>query len=210
MAEFARQLNHKKDGSDYAKLASRAHDTFEAAFWNEELGCLYDVIGDDGIGDPAIRPNQIFALSLPGSLLSREKEASVLKVVSEHLLTPHGLRSLSPSDPAYTGAYGGGPLERDGAYHQGTVWGWLIGPYVDACLSVHGESPKVARELLDLLGPLLDHLDHAGIGQVSEIFDGDAPHAPRGCFAQAWSVSELLRVVLRLNAIRGTTEPSGT
>jgi glycogen debranching enzyme len=137
-----------------------------------------------------VRPNQIFAVSLPHSMLSDEAAKKVVEKVRSELLTPVGLRSLSPQDKNYVGIYEGSPLKRDGSYHQGTVWGWLIGPYVTAHRKVFGSSN--APELLEGFAA---HLHEAGLGQVSEIFDGDAPHKPRGCFAQAWSVSEVLRVM---------------
>ena len=180
-------------GRDAAELGARvrtATERFAEIFWNETDGCLYDVV-DGTYRDASIRPNQIFALSLPYPLLPKDKARKVLAVVEAHLLTPVGLRSLAPSDPMYCGRYEGGPRERDGAYHQGTVWSWLLGPYADALVKTHGALAKPrARKALSAIAP---HLLEAGLGTVSEIFDGDAPHAPRGCPAQAWSVGEILR-----------------
>ncbi len=143
--------------------------------------------------DPAIRPNQVFAVSLPHSPLSAAQKQLVLQCVRTHLLTPYGLRSLSPRDPAYKPRCTGNPYERDSAYHQGTVWAWLMGPYVEAHLRISSFSEESKAAMRALLGYLVQHLDEAGLGYVSEIFDGDSPHTPRGCVAQAWSVAELLR-----------------
>jgi len=176
----------------YRSLAKRAGDAFCGAFWNAASHCLYDVVRD-GQGDPAIRPNQIFAVSLPNSPLNDDQRRDVLACVQSELFTPYGLRSLSPRDSRYRPRYEGSPYERDSAYHQGTVWGWLIGPYIEAYLRVHNQSSTAKAQARRMLQPLIDHLDQAGIGSVSEIFDGDPPHTPRGCIAQAWSVGELLR-----------------
>ena len=183
------------DGEPYRHMADRASAAFNQQFWNEEEGCLYDVVNGAG-RDPAIRPNQVFAVSLPFSMLSREKSESVLRVVRRDLLTPFGLRTLSPADPQYRGRYEGDPATRDAAYHQGTVWPWLLGPFITAWLNVYGRTDEVRRQVRQWLEPLQDHLEQAGLGQVSEIFDGDPPHHPRGAIAQAWSVAELLRVAL--------------
>jgi hypothetical protein len=180
------------DASRYGELADRAKTSFAGAFWNDAGRYLYDTVRGQW-QDPAIRPNQIVAVSLPQSPLSAEQQRAVLDCVREHLLTPYGLRSLSPGDPAYRPRCEGNPFERDRAYHQGTVWGWLIGPYVEAVLRVHENSAAAKSEVRTQLQPLIAHLDEAGLGSVSEIFDGDPPHTPRGCIAQAWSVAELLR-----------------
>jgi glycogen debranching enzyme len=126
-------------------------------------------------------------------MLSDQQEQSILSVVQTHLLTPFGLRSLAPLDPAYAGRYGGDPHARDGAYHQGTVWGWLMGPFVTAWVRIHQDDPEVKQTALRFLEPLRQHMQDFGLGQISEIFDGDPPHTPRGCYAQAWSVAETLR-----------------
>jgi len=167
---------------------------FAGAFWNESEGALYDTIDGD-FKDGAIRPNQIFAVSLPHRLLSAEQEKRVVATVQRELLTPYGLRSLSPRDSRYHGIYIGDQTARDGAYHQGTVWGWLIGPFLSAYLRVNRNSKAARAQTIEWLQPLHAHLDEAGLGSISEIFDGDAPHTPRGCFAQAWSVAEPLRVL---------------
>jgi|CXWL01.1.fsa_nt_gi glycogen debranching enzyme len=173
-------------------------------FWNPTAGCLYDVIGPEGRPDPAIRPNQIFAVSLPLPLVTGARAHAVLAVVEQRLLTPVGLRSLDPADPAYRPAYRGNAEERDGAYHQGTVWSWLLGPYVEALVRLRGEEGR--RQARGLLAGLEQHLTEAGIGTVAEIFDGNATvatglpgatphHRPDGCIAQAWGVGEWLRAV---------------
>jgi glycogen debranching enzyme len=158
-------------------------------FWNGERGYCYDVIdGPDG-DDPALRPNQLLAVSLEYSPLAAAQQRAVVDACARQLLTSHGLRSLAPDDPAYMGHYGGDRRQRDAAYHQGTVWGWLIGPFVQAHMRVYGDRGQ-ARSFLR---PLLQHLGGHGLGSLSEIFDGDAPFSPRGCTAQAWTVAEVLR-----------------
>jgi predicted glycogen debranching enzyme len=191
--ELAQAAGQSGPAGDLSKRADGAREAFERVFWNAPAGCCYDVIGEDG-PDPSVRPNQIFCLSLPFPLLDADKSRLLLKTVEEQLLTPRGLRSLSPHDPRYVPRYEGGVAQRDGAYHQGTVWAWLLGPYLEALVRVRGEEGKAdARSILADFEP---HLDEACLGTVSEIFDGEAPHAPRGCPAQAWSVAELLRVCL--------------
>ena len=194
MEEFARGFGFIADEGKYAGMASRARDGFNVQFWNEEAACLYDVVSGDE-RDASLRPNQIFAVSLHHSMLSAERARRVVESVERELLTPYGLRSLAPSDPQYSGRYGGGPAERDAVYHQGAVWAWLIGPFVTAYLKVHGRTSETIRRTQDMLAPLVAHLKEACLGHVSEIFDGDAPHAPRGAVAQAWSVAELLRAL---------------
>jgi len=149
-----------------------------------------------GAVDRSIRPNQIFTVGgLPFSLLEGKVARAVVEQVETHLLTPLGLRTLAPSDPAYRGRYSGAPLERDGAYHQGTVWPWLLGPFVEAWLRVHGSDPASrAQARARFLAPLHAHLDHAGLDHISEVADGDAPHTPGGTPFQAWSLGELLRI----------------
>jgi glycogen debranching enzyme len=173
--------------------------SFRERFWNSATQCLFDVVDAEhraGHHDDAIRPNQILAVGgLPLSLLPRKQAASVVQVVEKRLLTPLGLRSLAPNDPAYRPQYRGGVRERDGAYHQGTVWPWLIGPFVEAWLQVHGRTTETIVEARHrFLDPLLAHLDAAGLGHVAEVADADAPHTPGGCPFQAWSVGELLRL----------------
>lgn len=173
----------------FQKMAELAHKNF-SKFWNSAGGCCYDVIDDPRAGnDASLRPNQIFAVSLPDSPLSSEQQKAVVDVCAQRLLTSHGLRSLAQSEPGYQGRYGGSPRERDGAYHQGTVWGWLMGPFVLAHLRVYGDR-EAAQSFLEPLG--MQIFSH-GLGTLSEIFDGDAPFTPRGCIAQAWTVAEVLR-----------------
>lgn len=174
-------------------LAGRAGNSFNQKFWNSSANCLFDVLHDDETTDAAIRPNQIFAVSLPFSMLQPERARSVVGIVERELLTPYGLRSLAPSHPNYRGRYEGDSLSRDGAYHQGTVWAWLIGPFINAYLKVNEHSAESRAQARVWLRAFREHLTDAGLGQVSEIFDGDPPHIPRGCIAQAWSVAELLR-----------------
>jgi glycogen debranching enzyme len=181
------------------QLAERVRAVFAKRFWNPDRRCLYDVVDCDGISgrvDASVRPNQIFAVGgLPQSLLSGAMATAVVETVERELLTPLGLRTLAPSDPAYIPRYQGGPRERDGAYHQGTVWPWLLGPFVEAWLRIRGSTPTTRHEGRDrFLAPLLTHLTEAGIGHVSEIADAEAPHTPRGCPFQAWSVSEAIRI----------------
>ena len=178
----------------YAREADAVERSFERAFWNPVRGCLHDVIGSGG-PDPRVRPNQIFAVSLPFPLLSPEKRRAVVRVVEEELLTPYGLRTLARGEAGYAPRYGGGPAERDGAYHQGTVWPWLLGPFVRAYLVAHGRTLQTLARGRELLKPLELHLDDALLGSVSEVFDAEPPHRPGGCPAQAWSVAELIRVL---------------
>ncbi|MEH2006791.1 amylo-alpha-1,6-glucosidase [Nostoc sp.] len=189
MAKFARQLG--KPHQEYEAMADRAQYRF-SRFWNEETGYCYDVIDSPDGDDWALRPNQIFAVSLPESSLTPAQQRSVVEACGRVLLTSHGLRSLTPEHPQYQGKYGGNQYQRDGAYHQGTVWGWLLGPFVFAHLRVY-KNPEQARQFLE---PMANHLTAHGLGSLSEIFDGDAPMTPRGCIAQAWTVAEVLRAWL--------------
>ncbi|MEP6945086.1 MAG: amylo-alpha-1,6-glucosidase [Acidobacteriota bacterium] len=176
-------------------MAELCKQNFNAAFWNESEQCLFDVI-QDGFRDASIRPNQIFAASLHFSMLDDARTRLVVDKVDDELITPVGLRSLSPRNAKYCPIYTGSPLERDSAYHQGTVWAWLIGGFVDAYVRAYPENTERVDAIID---GFRSQLSEAGIGQVSEIFDGDAPHDPRGCFAQAWSVAELLRIAVSAN-----------
>jgi predicted glycogen debranching enzyme len=186
MAGFATKLG--KSAEEYTRLANRVKTSF-ARFWNSAAQCCFDVIdGPDG-NDGALRPNQIFAVSLPESPLDAERSKRVVDVCASRLVTPHGLRSLASADANYRGHYAGPPSQRDAAYHQGTVWAWLLGPFVLAHLRVY-RNPQRAFVFLE---PMAQHLLAAGLGTVSEIFDGDAPFIARGAFAQAWSVAEILR-----------------
>ena len=176
------------------RSADQARDSFNRRFWNEATGCLFDVVDGESGDDPACRPNQLFAVSLDHPVLEPSRWGPVLEVVRAKLLTPFGLRSLAPGEPDYKPRYDGDLRSRDAAYHQGTVWGWLIGPYIDAWLKVH---PGDRRGVRDALAGFGRHLDEAGVGTISEIFDAEPPFEPRGCIAQAWSVAEVLRGLAR-------------
>jgi predicted glycogen debranching enzyme len=178
----------------YRAMANQAEGSFCELFWNKTAGCLNDCILPDGTVDTSIRPNQIFAVSLPFSPLLPRQQKAVVNVVQEELLTPYGLRTLSPRDSRYKGIYIGSQRYRDEAYHQGTVWPYLIGPFVEAYLKVNDFSRKSKEQAAEFIEPLMQHLtEDSCLGSVSEIFDGDVPHKPRGCIAQAWSVAELIR-----------------
>ncbi|HEY0993661.1 MAG TPA: amylo-alpha-1,6-glucosidase, partial [Kofleriaceae bacterium] len=173
--------------------ADRAYESFNRRFWNPELGHLHDVVDGEHGDDPACRPNQLFAISLANPVLAPDHWRAVVDAVARELVTPIGLRSLSPRHPDFKPTYHGDLLTRDAAYHQGTVWSWLIGPYVDAVLRVHADDLAGARRLLD---GLVAHLGENCIGFVSEVFDAEPPYKPGGCVAQAWGVAELLRCLL--------------
>jgi predicted glycogen debranching enzyme len=187
MAEFARLL--ARPGAGYEKLSAKAQKNFQK-FWNEERGCCFDVIDVPGAGnDAALRPNQVLGVSLPVSPLTEEQQKAVVDVCAQHLLTSYGLRSLAPGEPGYQGHYVGGPRDRDAAYHQGTVWGWLLGPFVLAHLRVYGDREEAMR----FLEPLGISVHMYGLGTLGEIFEGEPPFMPHGCIAQAWTVGEVLR-----------------
>jgi len=194
MADFAGTFGDWKDEKKYLELAQQAQTSFNKIFWNDAEECLFDVVDGEN-KDGSVRPNQIFAVSLPHAILDdADKARKVVEKVEAELLTPFGLRSLSPKDKNYRPVYIGNPFERDTAYHQGTVWAWLTGAFVDAYRRVHGKNETAESRVNEILGGFKTHLNEAGCGQVSEIFDADAPHNPRGCVAQAWSVAEVLRV----------------
>lgn len=187
---------HDPDWTPHHEHATR---TLGMEFWNESAACLYDVIDanhEPGARDASIRPNQIFAIGgLPLSVLDPVRAARVLDTIERHLLTPIGLRSLSPTDLSYVPRYEGGPEQRDASYHQGAVWPWLMGPFIEAWLRVHGRTPDTLAEARRrFLDPWIAHLHDAGLGHLGELADGQAPHTPRGCPFQAWSVGEALRV----------------
>ncbi|HEY4369034.1 MAG TPA: amylo-alpha-1,6-glucosidase [Steroidobacteraceae bacterium] len=189
MAQWRHELAWPEN-VDYAAHAHQARDAFNQRYWNVERQCLFDVIdGPELREDAAVRPNQIFALSLDHPVLVRSHWDSVLETVTRELLTPRGLRTLSRDHPDYKAHYRGALRERDAAYHQGTVWPWLIGHFIDAYLKVHAD-PAGARRLL---ADFMDHLSQAGVGSISEVFDAEPPYEPGGCIAQAWSVAEVLR-----------------
>lgn len=201
MAGLAAQLGKGTQANEFQTAATQVKTGFQR-FWNTARGCLYDVIdgpegepGPDGRNyDGRLRPNQLFAVALPHSPVETAQQKSVVDVCARELLTSHGLRSLACGEPGYVARYQGGPVQRDGAYHQGTVWAWLIGPFVDAHYRVYQDA-AIARSFLE---PLSLHLSTACVGSVSEIFDAEPPFTARGCIAQAWSVAELLRVGLAL------------
>jgi predicted glycogen debranching enzyme len=186
MASWASLLGDKRAAAEYESQSAHTAASFADAFWYAEGGYLFDVVetptGDlhnsrGQRADASLRPNQIFALSLGADLLDADRSRAVVATCARHLLTPVGLRSLAPNDPRYVGRYIGGPRERDAVYHQGTVWSWLLGPFALAHHRVYGD----AAHALALLNGMAAHLDEACLGTISEIFDGDAPHAPRGC-----------------------------
>jgi predicted glycogen debranching enzyme len=210
MEELASRLNKKREHARYRRDAELVRRSFQR-FWNEPRAALFDVI-DGAEGDPGhdgkrydgrLRPNQILAVSLPHSPLEPVRQKAVVDACARELLTSHGLRSLAPGEPGYVAHYSGGPRERDGAYHQGTVWAWLIGPFVDAHYRVYGDA-ATARSFLE---PLILHLDTACLGSISEIFDADSPFVARGCIAQAWSVAEVLRAWLHLHTLEAPRQP---
>jgi predicted glycogen debranching enzyme len=214
MRAFAQELGYDDDAREFLAAAEQVGRSFNDAFWYADGGYLCDVVdgpegtrgGDGRMRDLSLRPNQVFALSLPHALLENGRARSVVDACARELWTPVGLRSLAPSDPRYAGRYAGGPVERDGVYHQGTVWSWLAGPFALAHYRAYGNVPR-ARELLAECGA---HLREACVGQVSEVFDGDAPHAPGGCFAQAWGVAETLRAWRELDECEAEERRRGT
>ncbi len=191
LADMAEKLG--KDASEYARLADSVRTSFAVTFINRNKGCLYDVVlGKER--DASIRPNQILAASLSHPVADMETARGIVKVVQEKLYTPYGLRSLSPDSVMYRGIYGGSQEQRDEAYHQGTVWAWLAAPFIKAYLRVNRHSSQSIEKAREMLYSFYDHLNDACMDSVSEIFDGDYPHYPRGCFAQAWSVAGILEI----------------
>jgi predicted glycogen debranching enzyme len=187
---WVRQEEGDRAARPFGEHADRAYRSFNERFWYEKGGYLYDVIDGEKGDDPSCRPNQVFSISLSNPILDRARWEPVLETVKQRLLTPVGLRSLAPGEADYKPKYYGDLRSRDAAYHQGTVWGWLIGPFIDAWLKVHPEERTSARRFLE---GFLPHLNEACIGSISEIFDAEPPFTPRGCVAQAWSVAEALR-----------------
>jgi predicted glycogen debranching enzyme len=190
--QFLREEDRAGDAAKFADLAARVRESFNKRFWYADGGFLYDVLDPD---DPSLRPNQIFSISLDFPVLDDKRWKGVVDIVKEKLLTPFGLRSLAPGSPDYKPTYDGDLRSRDAAYHQGTVWAWLIGPFIDAWLRVH---PGDTETALQLLSPFRTHLGDACIGTISEVFDAEAPFHPRGCAAQAWSVAEVVRCLAML------------
>jgi predicted glycogen debranching enzyme len=192
LESWLREMGNADAAQRYGEQARRARESFNRRFWFEEGGHLYDVVDVDGgnASDPACRPNQLFAISLDHPVLDEARWRSVVDVAQQELLTPVGLRSLSPKHPDYKPLYGGDLRSRDGAYHQGTVWAWLIGPFIDAWLKVHPQDASAARKFLERFP---ESMNENGIGTISEVFDAREPHTAGGCIAQAWSVAEVLR-----------------
>ena len=195
MQDLARRFGYPADGDRYREISGRARESFPALFWNDTAQCLCDVVDGD-TRDASIRPNQIFAVSLFHKMLPPPQAEAVVHAVERHLLTPYGLRTLAPDDPNYRGRYQGDPASRDGAYHQGTVWPWLMGPFISAYLYVHGHAPEARAQAAQWIAELRRYAAQEGLGQVPELFDGDAPRRAGGCIAQAWSVAELLRLTV--------------
>jgi predicted glycogen debranching enzyme len=195
MSDWLARTNDSEGAAHLSNLADRTYVSFNRRFWNEHTGYLFDVVDGEHGNDSACRPNQLFAISLPNPVLDPVRWKPVLDVVERELVTPVGLRSLSPRHPDYKPTYRGDLLARDAAYHQGTVWSWLIGPYIDALLRVRPDDTCGALAKLEGLSA---HLDHACIGQISEVFDAQPPFTPGGCVAQAWGVAELLRCLVRV------------
>jgi predicted glycogen debranching enzyme len=187
---WVREARGAERAAPLAALASTVRRSFNQRFWFEEGGYLYDVVDGPEGNSAECRPNQVFAISLAHPVLDRERWQPVLDTVERRLLTPYGLRSLAPGSPNYRPTYYGDLRTRDAAYHQGTVWAWLVGPWIDAWLKVHPDERRRARCFLE---PLAAHLDDYGLGSIAEIFDAEEPYTPRGCIAQAWSVAEELR-----------------
>jgi predicted glycogen debranching enzyme len=224
MEDIAQKTGIPDDAQKYTRLADLVQGSFNELFWNEDGACLYDVVRDLRIDykpgeslrlrdlekDGSMRPNQILAVSLTHSMLSKERAEAVVKAVERDLFTPYGLRSLSPQDSRYRGRYEGDSVARDSAYHQGPVWAWLLGPFIDAYFNVNGNGKKVQDQVREWLRVFSTHLTEAGLGHVSEIFDGDSPHRPRGCFAQAWSVAEVLRAVVENGVVRKSKRATKT
>jgi predicted glycogen debranching enzyme len=209
MEDLAEAYGYDSDRGRYADMAERTRTAFASLFWNESEGCLFDAV-DGEYRDGAIRPNQIFAVSLIHQMLSPEQARSVVSVVQRELRTPYGLRSLAPSDPAYRGRYDGDPHSRDSAYHQGTVWPWLLGPFLRAYLQANNHSQTARVQAEQWLAALKAYVESSGVGQVPEVFDGDAPHRAGGCMAQAWSIAELLHTYVEHICSRPRSRPKRT
>ncbi len=198
LEEWTRARGDDSRADSLSRQAAQLRQSFNARFWNSQGGYLYDVVDGENGDDASFRPNQILAIALPHSVLEPSKWRSVIDGVKERLLTPVGLRTLAPDDPSYRAKYFGDLRSRDLAYHQGTVWAWLVGPFIDAWLRVYPDRRVEARRFLD---GFEGHLNEACVGQISEIFDGDAPYVARGCVAQAWSVAEVLRSLAKLDTL---------
>lgn len=209
-ARFAGKLGCTALASDWEQLAQKVQASFNRRFWNPQLNCCFDVV-DDGGSDPAVRPNQIFALSLPHAVLTPERHKPVLERILDELLTPMGLRTLARRDPAYQEHYAGNVVSRDRAQHQGSIHPWLLGPLATAYLKTNGRSDETISKVLEWITPCVEYMEGDGLGQLPELFDGDAPHAPRGAVASAAGAAEILRVyardVLGISMLRKTPPP---
>ena len=195
-----RDASCEESNTQYKQMAEKVRTSFCELFWNKSKGYLNDCILPDGSVEDSLRPNQIFAVSLGFSPLSPSQQKAVVKAVQKRLLTPYGLRTLNVKNSNYHGIYTGPQQQRDEAYHQGTIWSFLLGPFVESFLKVNGFSRKSKKKAAEFIQPLLKHLTEDGcLGSVSEIFDGDKPHKPKGCFAQAWGVAELIRAYQLIN-----------
>lgn len=201
MSKFAQKLG--KPYEQYDSMAEATHKGFER-FWNEAKGYCFDVLDGPQGNDAALRPNQIFAVSLPESPFTVDQQRKIVEICEQKLLTSYGLRSLAQDNSQYIGHYGGDQAHRDGAYHQGTVWGWLLGPFVLAHLRIFND----VEAALQFLQPMSHHLLTAGLGTISEIFNGDAPMQPVGCIAQAWSVAEIIRAWVLISTEHHSPLPS--
>jgi predicted glycogen debranching enzyme len=204
-ARLAVEFGESEYARDCLNNRIRAVESFREKFWHQDGMYLYDTIDGPEGDDPSIRPNQVYAISLCDDLLTKEQAKQVLHTIKDHLLTPVGLRTLSPQDSRYRPRHEGGPMERDNAYHQGTVWPFLLGPFVTAWVKTFGDTAETRTEARAFLNGIEAHLQEACIGHVSEIFDGDPPHQPRGCPAQAWSIAEPLRAMVEELGARITT-----
>jgi len=205
MVDWLRQAGDIDKAAQLEKQAQQCYDSFQKRFWYERGNYLYDVVDceNGGGNDHSLRPNQIFAISLDFPVLSKDKWFPVLECIKQHLLTPFGLRSLAPGEKEYRSKYYGNLRARDAAYHQGTVWPWLIGAYIDAWLKVH---PDKVEEVNSLLSAFKETRENTAVGSIAEITDADAPYTPRGCVAQAWSVAEVLRSLVRLATMKDSEE----
>jgi predicted glycogen debranching enzyme len=200
VSKFYAEVDTEK-ANHFDNLAKTVGRSFIDLFWNDHTGYLNDCVYPDGTIDTSCRCNQILAVSLEFSPLTGRQQSKIVELVRSELLTPYGLRSLSPKDAKYKGTYSGPQYQRDESYHQGTVWAWLIGPFVEAYLKVNGFSPQSRQKAREFIEPLAEHLTgQACLGSISEIFDGEPPHEPKGCFAQAWSVAELIRAIELINS----------
>ncbi|HEX2982934.1 MAG TPA: amylo-alpha-1,6-glucosidase, partial [Ignavibacteriales bacterium] len=196
LEKWLRDNGDGKKADELKGYADKARESFNNKFWYSDEAYLYDVIEGENGNDNACRPNQLFAIALSNPILNEDKWKSVLDIVEARLITPLGLRSLAPGHPDYKSKYFGDLRARDAAYHQGTVWGWLIGPFIDALLKVNNNDYEGAKKYLDGFD---EHLNEACIGSISEVFDADSPFQARGCIAQAWSVAEVLRIIMKLH-----------